>query len=154
IGLYAAEGQPFTGTYAGEGPCGSVDGDDGILIESITPVKEIPDAGTSAGPMQPGSKVYDHVVEATPPAMGEHKFRLVVPEGLAVVRGILLVGPYAGGDSRDYHEQAWYREFLNQHDFAFLGAKDYYLHDYKVLQDALEQLAADSKHPELVHAPY
>jgi hypothetical protein len=87
-------------------------------------------------------------------ASGEHKFRLVVPGGLAVVRGILVVGPYAGGDSRDYHEQVWYREFLNLHGFAFLGAKDFYLHDYKVLQNALKQFAADSRHPELVHAPY
>src|SRR6516225_6368332 len=84
----------------------------------------------------------------------DHKFRLVVPEGLGVVRGILVVGPYSGGDSRDYHQQVWYREFLNLHGFAFLGAKDFYLHDYKVLQNALKQLAADSKHPELVNAPY
>src|SRR5262245_35510805 len=67
----------------------------------------------------------------------EHKLRLVVPEGLAVVRGILVVGPYSGGDSRDYHQQAWYREFLHLHGFAFLGAKDFYLHDVKVLQNAL-----------------
>jgi hypothetical protein len=84
----------------------------------------------------------------------EHKFRLVVPDGLAVIRGILVVGPYSGGDSRDYHQQVWYREFMNLHDFAFLAAKDFYLHDYKVMQNALKQFAADSKHPELVHAPY
>jgi hypothetical protein len=65
-----------------------------------------------------------------------------------------VVGPYSGGDSRDYHQQVWYREFLNLHGFAFLGAKDFYLHGYKVLQNALKQLAADSKHPELVNAPY
>jgi hypothetical protein len=66
----------------------------------------------------------------------------------------LVVGPYSSGDSRDYHQQVWYREFLNLHGFAFLGAKDFYLHDYKVLQNALKQLAADSKHPELVNVPY
>jgi hypothetical protein len=114
----------------------------------------IPDTGTSAEPKQPGYKVYDHVVKATPPAMGEHKFRLVVPEGLPVVRGILVVGPYAGGDSRDYHQQVWYREFMHLHGFAFLGAKDFYLHDYKVMQNALKRFAVDSRHPELVHAPY
>jgi hypothetical protein len=103
---------------------------------------------------RPGYKVYDHVVKATPPAMGEHKFRLVVPDGLAVIRGILAVGPYSGGDSRDYHEQVWYRAFLNLHGFAFLGAKDFYMHDYKVMQAALKQLALDTKHPELVNAPY
>jgi hypothetical protein len=114
----------------------------------------IPNTGTSAEPKQPRYKVYDHVVKATPPATGEHKFRLVVPEKLEVVRGILVVGPYSGGDSRDYHEMAWYREFLNLHGFAFLGAKDFYMRDYKVMQDALKQLALDTKHPELVNAPY
>src|SRR5215467_3685361 len=96
---------------------------------------------------QENCKLYDYT-------LADHKFRLIVPEDLAVVRGILLVGPYSGGDSRDYHQQVWYREFLNLHGFAFLGAKDFYLHDYKVLRNALKQLAADSKHPELVNAPY
>lgn len=110
--------------------------------------------GASARPKQPAHKVYDHVVKATPPATGEHRFRLVVPDGLAVVRGILVVGPYSGGDSRDFHQQVWYREFLNLHGFAFLGAANYYPHDYAVMQAALKQFAADSKHPELVNAPY
>ena len=92
-------------------------------------------------------KVYDYT-------LADHKFRLVMPEDLAVVRGILLVGPYSGGDSRDYHEQAWYREFLNLHGFAFLGAKDYYLQDYNELQNVLKQLAKGTKHPELVDAPF
>jgi hypothetical protein len=136
-----------TGTYAVKGTRGTVNGQDGIIIESITPVQAIPGAEASAVPKQPGYQSYDYT-EA------DHKLRLVVPEDLAVVRGILVVGPYAGGDSRDYHQQVWYREFLHLHDFAFLGAKDFYLHDSKVLQNALKQLAADSKHPELVHAPY
>lgn len=91
--------------------------------------------------------IYDH-------AVGEHKFRLVIPENLEVVRGILVVAPYSGGDSRDYHEQAWYREFLDLHGFAFLGATNYYLHDYAVMQTALKDLASVTKHPELVNAPY
>ena len=78
-------------------------------------------AADAATTKQEKYKVYDYTLAV-------HKFRLVMPEDLAVVRGILLVGPYSGGDSRDYHEQAWYREFLNLHGFAFLGAKDYYLH--------------------------
>ena len=113
---------------------------DGILIDSITPAKADPGTGAPAAAKRPGYKVYDHVVKATPPAMGEHKFRLVVPDGLAVVRGILVVGPYSGGDSRDYHEQVWYREFLNLHGYAFLGAKDFYMHDYTVMQSALNSL--------------
>src|SRR6516164_4156440 len=105
------------------------------------------DTGPSTGPDPHKYKSYDYTV-------ADHKFRLVVPEDLAVVRGILLVGPYSGGDSRDYHQQVWYREFMHFHGFAFLGAKDFYLHDYKVLQNALKQFAADTKHPELVNAPY
>jgi predicted esterase len=113
-----------------------------------------PGTGASAEPKQAAYKVYDHVIKATPPATGEHKFRLVVPDGLAVVRGILVVGPFSGGDSRDFYQQAWYREFLNFHGFAFLGATNYYLHDYAVMQAALKQFSADSKHPELVNAPF
>ncbi|HKB01095.1 MAG TPA: hypothetical protein VKD90_02700 [Gemmataceae bacterium] len=143
-----------TGTYVVKGTRGTVNGNDGILIDSIKPSKADPGTGAPAAPKRPGYEVYDHVVKATPPATGEHKFRLVVPDGLAVVRGILVVGPYSGGDSRDYHQQVWYREFLNLHGFAFLGATNYYMHDYTVMQNALRQLAADSKHPELVHAPY
>jgi hypothetical protein len=101
--------------------------------------------GIHAAP--PKSAVYDH-------AEGEHKFRLVIPDKLEVVRGILVVGPYSGGDSRAYHEQVWYREFLNRHGFAFLGATNYYLHDYAVMQKALKQLAETTKHPELVNVPY
>jgi hypothetical protein len=40
-----------------------------------------------------------------------------VPEGLKVVRGILAVGPYAGGDSREFHKEVWYREFMHLHGF-------------------------------------
>jgi hypothetical protein len=78
-----------------------------------------------------------------------------MPEGLAVVRGILVVGPGAGGDSRDLFREVWYREFMHLHDFAFLGTKAFNSHaeNFKVMQNALKQLAADSKHPELVNAP-
>ncbi len=143
-----------TGTYAIVGTRGTVNGNDGIMADRITPARAIPGAVAPAAPKPPGYKVYDHIVMAAPPATGEHKFRLVVPDGLAVVRGILVVGPYSGGDSRDYHQQVWYREFLNLHGFAFLGATNYYLHDYTVMQAALKQLASDTRHPELVNAPY
>lgn len=136
-----------TGTYAVKGSPGTVNGNDGIIVESITPAKADPSTAPSAARKRPGYTIYDHTE-------GEHKFRLVVPDGLAVVRGILVVGPYSGGDSRDYHEQVWYREFLNLHGFVFLGATNYYLHDYTVMQAALKQFAADTKHPELVNAPY
>ena len=77
-----------------------------------------------------------------------------MPAGLAVVRGILVVGPYAGGDSRELYREVGYGEFMHMHDFAFLGAQSFSSHaeNYKVMQNALKQLAADSKHPELVNA--
>jgi predicted esterase len=134
-------------SYAIQGTRDTVNQKDGLLVENITPVEANPRRSPSAAPNQPGRQIYDYT-EAV------HKFRLVVPDGLAVVRGILLVGPYAGGDSRDYYRQIWYREFLHLHGFAFLGAKDFYLQDYQVLQHAVAQLATDSKHPELVHAPF
>jgi hypothetical protein len=79
-----------------------------------------------------------------------------MPEGLAVVRGTLVVGPYAGGDSRDLHREAWYREFLHLHDFAFLGTHAFSSHaeNFRVMQNALKQIAAGTRHPELAHAPY
>ncbi len=110
--------------------------------ESVPSPKAAPET-----PKQPGYTIYDH-------AEGDHKFRLVIPENQLVLRGILVVGPYSGGDSRAYHEQVWYREFLNQHGFAFLGATHFYLNDYKVMQAALKHLSNVTKHPELVNAPY
>jgi hypothetical protein len=82
--------------------------------------------------------------------------RLTMPEGLAVMRGILVVGNYNGGDSRELYREVWYGEFLHLHDFAFLGARSFSSHaeNYKVMQNALKRFAADSKHPELVNAPY
>jgi hypothetical protein len=84
------------------------------------------------------------------------KIRLTVPEGLAVVRGILVVGPWSGGDTRDLFKEVWYREFLHLHGFAFLGAEwsSPHAENFKVMQNALKQIAGDSKHPELVHVPY
>ncbi|MFO0803953.1 MAG: hypothetical protein U0791_12635 [Gemmataceae bacterium] len=84
------------------------------------------------------------------------KLRLVIPDGLAVVRGILVVPPFSGGDTREFHQQVWYREFLHFHGFAFLGADWAGSNEdrYKVFHAALKQFAAESKHPELLVAPY
>lgn len=128
----------------------------GILttLAALTGTKAGLFASAPVAQKRPGYTVLDHTIKATPPAEGEHKFRMAVPDGLAVVRGILVVGPYSGGDSRDFHEQAWYREFLNLHGFAFLGATNYYLRDYSVMQTALTDFASATNHPELVNAPY
>lgn len=82
--------------------------------------------------------------------------RLTIPEGLKVVRGILVVAPFSGGDTRDFYREAWYREFMHLHEFAFLGAVSFNSRpeSVAVMQNALKQFAADSQHPELVHAPY
>jgi hypothetical protein len=110
----------------------------------------LPSTGASARPDSRKYQSFDY----TEPG---NSLRLTMPEGLAVVRGILVVGPYAGADSRDLYREVWHREFMHLHDFAFLGA--YWPHSshaecYMAMQNALKQLAADSKHPELVNAPY
>ncbi len=143
-----------SGSYEVRGLRATVNGKEGIVIDTIEPAKAVPAPPVTRTANRQGYAIYDHAVDAASPATGQHKFRLVIPEGLAVVRGLLVVGPYSGGDSRDYHEQVWYREFLNRHGFAFLGATNYYLHDYSVMQAALGQLARDTQHPELVNVPY
>ncbi len=120
-----------------------------VLVGSADAVEPPPNTGASARPDPHKYLGYDYAEPGT-----KFKLRLTLPEGLEVVRGILVVGPWSGGDSRDVYKEAWYREFLHLHGFAFLGADGFYLQDYKVLRNALKQIAADSKHPELVNAPY
>lgn len=118
---------------------------------STEPPKPLPDAGASTRKDTRKYVSYDYAEPANQAAV-----RLTVPEGLAVVRGILVVAPFSGGDTRNFHREVWYREFMHLHGFAFLGAEWYTSHAerYKVMQNALKQFATDSKHPELVHAPY
>jgi hypothetical protein len=140
-----------TGTYVVKGTWGTVNGVDGIIIiDGITPAtKTLPSAGASIAPARRRYKSYEYTEAGK-------SLRLTFPEGLAVVRGILVVTNYAGGDSRELYREVWYREFMHRHDFAFLGAQAFSSHaeNVKVMQNALKQLAADSKHPELVNAPY
>jgi predicted esterase len=122
-----------------------------LSIVSIALVALVGSAvGASAGSDRRRYKSYEYTEAGK-------TLRLTMPEGLKVVRGILVVGPWAGGDSRDLYREVWYREFMHLHDFAFLGAhwpKSSHAENFKVMQKALKQLAADSKHPELVQAPY
>jgi hypothetical protein len=119
----------------------------GIVVDTPASAKAPPSTPTSAAPDRRKYKSYDY-------KEGDYSLRLTVPESLQVVRGILVVGPFSGGDTRGLHNEAWYREFMHLHDFAFLGAADFYLQDFKVFQNALKQFAADSGPPELAHAPY
>jgi hypothetical protein len=109
----------------------------------------VPGTGASTAPDRRKYKSYDYTEAGK-------AVRLTVPEGLAVVRGILVVGPWSGGDSRELYREVWYREFMHLHDFAFLGAQSFNSHaeNFKVMRNALKQFAEDSKHPELVNAPY
>jgi hypothetical protein len=121
----------------------------GSAVGLYAAAQPLPSTGASAGPDLRRYKSYEYTEAGK-------TLRLTMPEGLAVVRGILVVGPGAGGDSRELYREVWYREFMHLHDFAFLGTLAFSSHaeNFKVMQNALKQLAADSKHPELVHAPY
>jgi pimeloyl-ACP methyl ester carboxylesterase len=82
--------------------------------------------------------------------------RLAIPKGFAVVRGIVINGNAAGADTRDAYKQVWYEEFLDWHGFAFVGTKEFSSHkeSFEVLMHALRRFAEESRHPELVHAPF
>jgi hypothetical protein len=108
-----------------------------------------PSTGASTRPERRRYKSFDY-------AEAGKSLRLTMPEGLAVVRGILVVGPGAGGDSRNLYREVWYREFMHRHGFAFLGTHAFNSHreSFGVFRNGLERLAADSRHPELVNVPY
>lgn len=82
--------------------------------------------------------------------------RLSIPEGLTTIRGILVVSNGSGGDTRTFFNEVWYGEFLYLHDFAFLGAKGFSSHveSLQVMLHALQQMAKDSNHPELLNVPF
>ncbi len=105
------------------------------VSDTIISTKPIPRTGPSTVPERRKYKSYDYA------EVGK-KLRLTVPDSLVVVRGILVVGPWSGGDSRDLYREAWYREFMHLHDFAFLGAESLNSHaeSFKVMQNALKQL--------------
>ena len=95
--------------------------------------------------------VYDYVDPAT------KNFRVVIPEGLKTVRGLLVNCNYGGGDSRgDWSFCHYYREFMHLHDFALVASAGDIPHvkAFQAFRDCLKQVGAESKHPELVHAPY
>jgi hypothetical protein len=97
---------------------------------------------------------YDYAETAE--GMDKRVRRLSIPEGLAVVRGLLVVTNPNGGDTRDWHLRPWYGEWLHSHDFAFLGARGFTSHEesLQVMQHALAHIAQDAHHPELVNVPY
>jgi hypothetical protein len=128
VGVYAAEGESFT---------------------DVTVPSRPAETGPSARPDPHQYKSFEYTEAGK-------TVRLSITDDLSVVRGILVVTNCAGCDSRDYYQQVWYREFMHLHGFAFLGAQGFNSHaeNVRVLDNALKQLAADSKHSELVNAPY
>lgn len=112
--------------------------------------------GVYAAETGPSARPDPHHYKSFEYTEGSKTVHLVIPDGLTVVRGILVVGPYARADSRDYYKQVWYREFMHLYGFAFLGAQSFSSHveNYKVMRNALKRFAADSMHPELVNVPY
>jgi predicted esterase len=133
VGLSGAESESFPGTAAASG--------------TFNQPLQIVDGGVSTELDRHRYRSYEYTEAGG-------TFRLTLPEGLEVVRGILVVGPYAGADSREFYREVWYRDFLHLHDFAFLGTHGVSMQNYKLMRNALKQFAADSRHLELVHAPY
>ena len=95
--------------------------------------------------------VYDYADPAT------KKFCVVIPEGLKTVRGLLVNCNYAGGDSRrDWTFCHYYREFLHLHDFALVASAGDIPHvkAFQAFRECLRKVGVDSRHRELVNAPY
>lgn len=84
-------------------------------------------------------------------------FCVVIPDGLNIVRGLLVNSNYYAGDSRgDWTFCHYYREFMHLHDFALVAANGTCPHTsaLKGFHKALRAISAESKHPELLNAPY
>jgi hypothetical protein len=84
-------------------------------------------------------------------------FSVVIPEGMKNVRGLFVNTNYYAGDSRaDWTFCHYYREFMHLHDFALVAANGTCPHvsAYKGFRKSLELIGVDSRHPELVNAPY
>ena len=84
--------------------------------------------------------------------------RLWIPADVETVRGILIIGNGAGGDSTGAAANPIYQQFGDLHNFAvvatgfwgnFSGSTELTIWD-----NHLAALAAASGHPELIHAPW
>jgi dienelactone hydrolase len=83
--------------------------------------------------------------------------RLWVPNGVDTVRGILVFGNGAGGDSTSAAQSAIYQRFGDLHNFAVVGtgfwANFSDPNELIIWNNHLAALATASGHPELIHAP-
>jgi hypothetical protein len=95
--------------------------------------------------------VFDYADPAT------KRFRVVIPDALKAVRGLLVECNYAGGDSRsDWTICAYYREFMHFHSFALVASTGDIPHvkAFQAFRNCLQTVGLASHHPELVNAPY
>ncbi len=113
------------------------------------------------------SQTYD---TSLPPGNNFDKaqFRLWIPEGLETVKAILVLVPGSNGDGRSQVETALWQDFAVEQDLALVGLhmtdkmhEDMFIEHYVNVADgsgdafltALGQLAEQSGHREVTHAP-
>ncbi len=88
------------------------------------------------------------------------KLRLNIPASVEVVRGILIFGNGAGGDSTSAATDPELVAFAESIGFAVLATGYWYYFPLEddgellLFEDMLHELADISEHPELVHAPW
>jgi hypothetical protein len=157
--LGADGGETFAGTVAASGARDTLPGGDGVIIDESTPIETSP-AGAQTAPTVTSKVVTASdrkytVYEYTDPE--SKTYCVVIPEGLTTVRGLLVNSNYYAGDSRgDWTFCHYYREFMHLHDFAVVAANGTCPHAaaFKGFRKSLQRISVDSRHPELVNAPY
>lgn len=96
------------------------------------------------------------------------EFRLWHPEGIEVLRGVVVLVPGSNGDGRSEVEDAAWRDLAMRHRLALLGVHmtdkphpQMFIEQYvdvkrgsgAALLEAVDRLAGESNHPELSQAP-
>ncbi|HJQ78836.1 MAG TPA: hypothetical protein VJ828_02720, partial [Lacipirellulaceae bacterium] len=107
--------------------------------------------------------IVDHVNAIAQPAYFNHNesgrlTRLWIPADVETVRGILIIGNGAGGDSTGAAANPIYQRFGDLHNFAVLGTGFWgnfsSSTELSIWDNHLTALATTSGHPEMIHAPY
>ena len=83
--------------------------------------------------------------------------RLWIPDGLETIRGILISGNGAGGDSRNEVSRPIHQAFAKTHGFAIVATSmwgNLAGSELSIWDSHLASLATLSGYPELIHAPY
>jgi hypothetical protein len=126
-----------------------------LAIGSVTGFSAAQTAPTVSSSVVTVDKLKYTVYEYTDPE--SKTYCVVIPEGQKTVRGLLVESNYYGGDSRrDWTFCHYYREFMHLHDFALVAANGTcpHVNAFKGFRKSLQMISVDSKHPELVNAPY